>query len=151
MARFARMLAVAMVAALALAACGGDDDDDGGVIDTSPTAAAPADGDASPAAGTTDGDAAAAGSVSVTGTDGLMFEPASLTAQSGEISVELTAESGVNHTFTVETPDGDVEVATADAGATDSGTIELEAGTYTFYCSVAGHREAGMEGTLVVE
>jgi plastocyanin len=89
--------------------------------------------------------------LNVVGTNDLRFDPSTLTAEAGEITVELTAEEAVNHTFVVEDANGDVEVAEAAAGATDSGSIDLEAAEYTFYCSVPGHREAGMEGTLTVE
>jgi uncharacterized cupredoxin-like copper-binding protein len=40
----------------------------------------------------------------------------------------------------------------ADAGK--SGSVEFtptQAGTYTFYCTVPGHKDAGMEGKLIVE
>jgi uncharacterized cupredoxin-like copper-binding protein len=35
-------------------------------------------------------------------------------------------------------------------GKTSTVTADLKAGTYKFYCSVDGHRAAGMEGTLTV-
>jgi uncharacterized cupredoxin-like copper-binding protein len=36
------------------------------------------------------------------------------------------------------------------AGQVDQGTVALSPGTYTLYCTIRGHREAGMEGTLNV-
>lgn len=125
-----RMMIMLVVGALVLGACGGDDEGNGD--------------------GATDGGDGAA-SVSVTGTDALRFEPSELSAAAGTITVELTSEEGVNHTFVVEDANGDQEVAAADPGQTDTGTIDLEAGSYTFYCDVPGHRDAGMEGTLELE
>lgn len=120
-----RVAALSAVVALSAAACGTSDD------------------------GGADDDAGGATTVAVTGTDALAFEPETLTATAGTITVELTAEEEVQHTFVVEEA-GDTEVAAAAAGETATGTIDLEAGSYTFYCSVPGHRDAGMEGELTV-
>jgi plastocyanin len=69
-------------------------------------------------------------------------------AEAGTISVALTSEGGP-HTFTVELDDGAETVAQVfSSGEPATGEIELEAGTYRFYCSIAGHE--GMEGTLTV-
>jgi uncharacterized cupredoxin-like copper-binding protein len=38
----------------------------------------------------------------------------------------------------------------AGAGSMATGQLALEAGSYAFYCSLPGHREAGMEGVLEV-
>lgn len=66
------------------------------------------------------------------------------------MTIELTSEPSAPHTFTIEKL-GDHEVVRADGGETASGTDTLEPGSYTFYCSIPGHRQAGMEGTLTVE
>ena len=71
-----------------------------------------------------------------------------------EQRVAYVQEGDTRHTLLVETADGatvdgfELEV---DDSSSDVGTVDLEAGRYTFYCDVTGHREAGMEADLVVE
>lgn len=86
--------------------------------------------------------------VFVTGTDALKFEPEELEAEAGSIDVALTSEGSLVHDVVIEEA-GNTKVVEA-RGGTQVGSIDLDAGTYTFYCSVAGHRTAGMEGTLTV-
>jgi plastocyanin len=77
------------------------------------------------------------------------FDPVELTVRAGEdVAIVLTA-TDIEHDFTVEELDAHVS---AEAGETADGGLRVDkAGTYTYYCSVEGHREAGMEGTLTVE
>lgn len=87
--------------------------------------------------------------MSVTGNDELVFVPNSLATSAGAVTVELTSAGSEEHTFVIEELD-DQEVVAAQDGETASGTLTLDAGSYTFYCSIEGHRAAGMEGQLDV-
>lgn len=89
---------------------------------------------------------AAAGGFTVASKE-MGFEPARLEAKAGDVPVTLHNKGVIPHDFTVE---GAGTVA-AGPGQTKTADWKLEAGTYTFYCSIVGHREAGMEGTLVVK
>ena len=78
------------------------------------------------------------------------FDPAEITVTAGEdVAIVLTSED-LLHDFTIDELDAHVA---ADADETSEGGLHApdEPGRYAFYCSVAGHRAAGMEGTLVVE
>lgn len=78
----------------------------------------------------------------------MYFEPERLAAAPGEVALTLDNVGGVVHDLVIEEA-GDEQVVVANPGEVVSGSIELEAGTYTYYCSVPGHREA-MQGTLEV-
>jgi plastocyanin len=66
----------------------------------------------------------------------------------GTVSATLTNEGAIEHNVVIEEL-GDEMILEAAPGQTDSAEVELEAGEYTYYCSVPGHR-ATMEGTMTV-
>jgi plastocyanin len=80
------------------------------------------------------------------------FDPTELTAQAGPVAVEYTNPSPVQHNVALEA-DGETldEGELVTDGDVSTATAELETGDYVYYCSVPGHREAGMEGTLSIE
>jgi len=80
----------------------------------------------------------------------LYFEPEDFAANAGEISFTMENIGAVEHDLRVDET-GDEIIGVIDPGVTESGSVTLDAGTYTLYCSVVGHREAGMEATLTVE
>lgn len=77
------------------------------------------------------------------------FEPSELTVTAGEpVNIALTA-TDLLHDFVVEGEDFHLS---ADRDETATGALTIDKpGTYTLYCSVDGHREAGMTATLTVE
>lgn len=77
------------------------------------------------------------------------FDPEEITVTAGEEIAIVLSSDDLLHDFTID--DIDVHVA-ADRGETAEGGLRAdEPGLYTYYCTVTGHRAAGMEGTLVVE
>lgn len=78
----------------------------------------------------------------------LYFNPEALDVAAGTVTFTVTNVGATRHTLVIEEA-GDVEVLGVGADETATGTATLEQGTYTFYCSVPGHRSS-MEGTLTV-
>ncbi|HET9185768.1 MAG TPA: cupredoxin domain-containing protein [Solirubrobacterales bacterium] len=83
---------------------------------------------------------------------GLEFTTDSATAKAGKVTVDFTNLSGVPHNVAIEDSGGKTlgETEIIPKGS-ESTVVNLKPGTYTFYCAVPGHREAGMEGTLTVK
>ncbi|MPZ89996.1 MAG: hypothetical protein GEU81_18500, partial [Nitriliruptorales bacterium] len=67
----------------------------------------------------------------------------------GQASITLDNQGDIVHTLAFEGVDDDEPILEAQAGEAVDGTVTLEAGTYTYYCTVPGHRP-GMEGTVEV-
>lgn len=81
-------------------------------------------------------------------TKDIEFADAPATIPAGEAVLAIDNQGGIAHNVTFEGADVVIE---AEGGKTASDTFTLEPGTYTYFCSVPGHREAGMEGSVTVE
>jgi plastocyanin len=141
--RRASVLLVAVALAMfGLAACG-DDDDDGGDDTTAAETTTEETAGGGGAASTLEVSAPADGT--------LAFDQSELTAMAGEVTVNFDNPSQIPHDVVIEDQSGN-EIGKTDlvTGGSASTSVELEPGTFTFFCDVAGHREAGMEGTLTV-
>lgn len=80
----------------------------------------------------------------------LAFSTKNLTAKAGTVSIVMANASPVEHNVTLAQGSKVLGQTPTFVGGSKTLTLELKPGTYTFYCSVPGHRQAGMEGTLTV-
>jgi plastocyanin len=120
---------IALVSISLLAAGCGDDDDGGGG----------------------GGEGGGGGSLTLTADQGgaISWEPASLSASAGSVTIKLVNQSDIPHAVEVE-GNGVEEESETVTGADTELTVDLEPGEYTYYCPVDDHRAQGMEGTLTV-
>jgi plastocyanin len=137
----------AIALTLGLAACGGSSSSS-----STSSAAAPApstSSTSSSASGGSGGSSTISDSADPTGQ--LKFTKSDLTAKAGQATVDFTNSSSLAHNMTIEDSSGKQVGATPTfTGGSKSFTVDLKPGKYTFFCSVPGHREAGMQGTLTV-
>jgi plastocyanin len=130
------LLLVLTASVLALSACGG------GSSSSSTTPAS-----------TSGGGGGGGGStvkISADPSGALKFEQTDVSATAGSITIDFTNMSSLPHDVKIEgngASGGTDEITDSSTTA----TVDLEPGTYTFFCSVDGHRAAGMEGTLTVK
>jgi plastocyanin len=80
----------------------------------------------------------------------LSFDTKQLSAKAGSVTLTFTNGSPVEHNVTLSQGATVLAATPSFTGGSRTLTIKLKAGTYAFYCSVPGHRQAGMEGTLKV-
>ena len=81
----------------------------------------------------------------------LAFEPPELEARAGQVTLVMSNPTPLEHNVAIEGPGGvDEEGPVVPTDGESEVEAQLDPGEYTYYCSVPGHREAGMEGTLTV-
>jgi plastocyanin len=80
----------------------------------------------------------------------LAFDTTKLTSKPGKVTIDFTNPSALEHDVAIEQNDKQIAVSKLIAKGKTSVSADLAPGTYTYLCTVPGHAEAGMEGTLRV-
>jgi plastocyanin len=82
---------------------------------------------------------------------GNLFAFGSAEAQAGEITVRSPNKQSIGHDIAIEGNGVNEKGEVVSNGGVSEFKATVRPGTYTFFCSVPGHREAGMEGKLTVK
>lgn len=155
-------LALALAAlTLGVSACGGSSNSSSTSAPASSTPASSSTTSSAPASSSTSSStpsSTAAGasstlSIAADPSGALKFTKSTLTAKAGTVTISFTNSSPLAHNLTVQqgTSGAVVGATPTFMGGTKTLKLTLKAGTYTYYCSVPGHRAAGMQGTLTVQ
>jgi plastocyanin len=142
---------VLAIAALALVACGSSSNSSSSTTETSGGESQAEQG------GAAKEEASSGGSASTLKFEAdpngeLAYTTTHMTAKPGKVTIDFNNPQGLDHNVAIENSKGE-EIAHTElvADGSESTTADLKPGTYHYFCTVPGHREAGMEGTLVVK
>ena len=87
-----------------------------------------------------------------TASSGLAFSSDTAESKAGEVTLEFSNGQSTPHDVALEDSSGKTVGQTeVIAEGEDTAVVNLKPGTYKFFCTIPGHREAGMEGTLTVK
>ena len=82
---------------------------------------------------------------------GLSYKFANASATAGKVELDSENDASIGHNIAIEGNGVSEQGKVVQGGGTSTITATLKPGTYTFFCSVPGHREGGMQGKLVVK
>jgi plastocyanin len=121
------------------------------VANPGPAGSAPAASSEAPAA-STPAAPAAGGALKLAADPGgqLSYDSKQLSAKAGSVTIAFANASSLEHNVTIAQGSKVLGATPTFTGGSKTLTVTLKPGKYTFYCSVPGHRQAGMEGTLTV-
>ncbi len=83
----------------------------------------------------------------------LAYESTKAIAPAGSLEIAMLNPASIDHDIALEDESGKEigKGATVGKGGTSDFSANLKPGTYTFLCTVPGHADGGMKGTLTVE
>jgi plastocyanin len=81
----------------------------------------------------------------------IAFDTTQLTANAGKVTIDFDNPAPLEHNVAIEQGGKQIAISETIASGETSVSAELKPGTYTFLCTIPGHAEAGMEGTLTVK
>lgn len=143
---------VLALAALALVACGSSSDSSSSTTETSGGETQSGQGGAAKEEGSGGGGSSSTLKFEADPNGELAYTSTSETAKAGKVTVEFNNPQALTHDVAIEDSGGkEVGATELIASGSDTTTVDLKPGTYTYFCTVPGHREAGMEGTLTVK
>jgi uncharacterized cupredoxin-like copper-binding protein len=82
---------------------------------------------------------------------GLAYQFKDATAPAGQITIQSKNPQPVDHDIAIEGNGVNDKGQIVQGGGVSKFSADLKPGTYTFYCTVPGHREGGMVGKLTVK
>lgn len=91
------------------------------------------------------------GEAAVTAPGGLAFNTGAIVAAPGQLTISMKNDDAIPHNVAIKGPGIDEKGEVVNQGGTSTVEATLDAGEFTFYCSVPGHEAGGMKGTLTVK